>query len=383
MAEAIGTRDFFYYIVPGSMITVGLILLCDVFFIEFEITQFLSLQLTEVSFWIYVLLFGSASYFIGHVVIWPLGRMPLFKADRRGRITREVLQSRTYLIEPLCAYWNIDKRQLLKEDNWKVLQRIYRLTYRLVMQFGSQGTIEFLRRNAWIRRFHREMLIATTFFGSFVFVWGLASRSFFLFLGIPIIFPICTYVFRWRQRNSDMLRKRVILDQFFVLRATGHLRGIQDKNMIKQQSNIRNQESCMTLNRKALAEIEQLYEQWRHRDRLGWASAPVAITVSGVLVGIAYGYIPDSNPIVRSLILVLAIMWTFSMFIMITKNLELMRGTVEKLKGRDFDAPLFHYRKDRAMAKFAEKITVFELMLFLHIFLVLALCYMVAVTLIL
>lgn len=188
MAEAIGTRDFFYYIVPGSMITAGLILLSDVFFVEFEITKFLSLELTEVSFWIYVLLFGSASYFIGHIVIWPIGRMQLFKADRRGRITREVLQFRTYLIEPLCAYWNIDKRQLLNEDNWKVLQRIYRLTYRLVMQFGSQGIVEFLRRNVWIRRFHREMLFATTFLGSSVFVWGLASRSLFLFLGIPTIF---------------------------------------------------------------------------------------------------------------------------------------------------------------------------------------------------
>jgi len=36
-----------------------------------------------------------------------------------------------------------------------------------------------------------------------------------------------------------------------------------------------------------LLEIDQLYENWRHRDNLGWASAPLTITVSGVLIGIA------------------------------------------------------------------------------------------------
>ena len=132
---------------------------------------------------------------------------------------------------------------------------------------------------------------------------------------------------------------------------------------------------------KGLLEIEQLYEQWRHRDNLGWASAPLTITVSSVLVGIAYGYIPDSKPIVRSFILLLAIVWSSSMFIMICKNLLFMRGTQEILKQKCFNVPLFPVPKDAKWLKFMKGIVVFKLILFVDAILIVALCYMLIETL--
>jgi len=132
-----------------------------------------------------------------------------------------------------------------------------------------------------------------------------------------------------------------------------------------------------------LLEIEQLYEQWRHRDNLGWTSAPLTITVSGVLIGIAYGYIPDSKPLVRALILGLAIVWTFSMFIMLGKNLLFMRGTKEEiLAKKGFNAPIFPVPKDEKWLKAIKGIVVFKLILLIDVTLIIALCYMLVETLI-
>jgi len=133
---------------------------------------------------------------------------------------------------------------------------------------------------------------------------------------------------------------------------------------------------------KELLEIEQLYEMWRHRDNLYWASAPVSIIVSGVLVGIAYGYIPDSKPMVRSLVLVLTIIWTASMFIMICKNELFIRGTRERLRKRDFNVPLYPTPKDVGGLKFIKGVVVFKLMFLMYIMLISVFCYMLVETLI-
>lgn len=239
MAETIGTIgtiDFFYYLLPGSMITVGLVLLYDMFSPGFEALQFLSLELTEASFWIYLVLFGFISYLLGHIVIWPISREI---KSRKGKTSRKVLKGRPYLIDPICSYWNIDKKTLLSEKRWLRRQRIYGWTYRLVMQIGSEATIERLRRNIWVRRFHRNMVVATVFLGVSLCLWGLTSDNILWILGAPLIFPGCTFLFGYRQKNSDEARKRIVLDHFFVLWATKLLPETQNKEEIKKLLKLR------------------------------------------------------------------------------------------------------------------------------------------------
>ena len=77
-------------------------------------------------------------------------------------------------------------------------------------------------------------------------------------------------------------------------------------------------------------EYSQLSEDWRHRDRLFFVIPPIIITVSGVFIGVAFGYI--TNLWIRLILLSIVVIWTFTMVVTLHKNIFLKKGTEELLK---------------------------------------------------
>ena len=128
---------------------------------------------------------------------------------------------------------------------------------------------------------------------------------------------------------------------------------------------------------KELIEIEQLYEQWRHRDKLLWSSAPISLTIAGILVAVAYQYVPDSEYKIRALIITLAIIWVFTMVVMLCKNMIYQKGTEELLGGKDI---VLHKPNDFSwyFKPFSWMPAAYELVLLVDSILILALCYMLA-----
>ena len=77
-------------------------------------------------------------------------------------------------------------------------------------------------------------------------------------------------------------------------------------------------------------EYSQLSEDWRHRDRLFFVIPSIIITVSGVFIGVAFGYI--TNLWIRMILLSIVVIWTFTMVVTLHKNIFLKKGTEELLE---------------------------------------------------
>jgi hypothetical protein len=78
-------------------------------------------------------------------------------------------------------------------------------------------------------------------------------------------------------------------------------------------------------------EYKECSEDWRNRDRLIWATLPIAATIDGVLVGVAYGYIKDNKP-VRFLILLIGVVLTLVMLISLIRHRMYQQGSEEQIR---------------------------------------------------
>jgi hypothetical protein len=79
-------------------------------------------------------------------------------------------------------------------------------------------------------------------------------------------------------------------------------------------------------------EYKECSEDWRHRDRLIWATLPVAATVAGVIVGVAYGYIPDDKLWIRLCLLLIGVFLTLVMLISLIKHRLFQEGSREQIR---------------------------------------------------
>jgi hypothetical protein len=97
-------------------------------------------------------------------------------------------------------------------------------------------------------------------------------------------------------------------------------------------------------------EYKECSEDWRHRDRLIWATLPIAATAGGVIVGIAYGQIPDDKLPIRFFTLVVGVILTSVMLISLIRHRMFQEGSgeqiqslQEQLKIKDWDkSPRIH-----------------------------------------
>jgi hypothetical protein len=79
-------------------------------------------------------------------------------------------------------------------------------------------------------------------------------------------------------------------------------------------------------------EYKECSEDWRNRDRLIWATLPVAATVAGVIVGVAYGQIPDDKLWIRLCLLLLGVFLTLVMLISLIKHRFFQQGSEEQIQ---------------------------------------------------
>jgi hypothetical protein len=80
------------------------------------------------------------------------------------------------------------------------------------------------------------------------------------------------------------------------------------------------------------AELKECSEDWRHRDRLIWATLPVAATVGAVIVGVAYGQIPDDKLWIRLCILLIGVVLTLVMLISLIRHRMYQEGSEEQIQ---------------------------------------------------
>jgi hypothetical protein len=78
-------------------------------------------------------------------------------------------------------------------------------------------------------------------------------------------------------------------------------------------------------------EYKECSEDWRHRDRLIWATLPVAATVGAVTVGVAYGQIPYCKPEVRFFLLLIGVVLAFVMLISLIKHRFYQQGSEQQI----------------------------------------------------
>lgn len=79
-------------------------------------------------------------------------------------------------------------------------------------------------------------------------------------------------------------------------------------------------------------EYKECSEDWRHRDRLIWATLPVAATVAAVIVGVAYGQILDDNLWIRLGLLVIGVFLTVVMLISLIRHRMYQEGSQEQIR---------------------------------------------------
>ena len=79
-------------------------------------------------------------------------------------------------------------------------------------------------------------------------------------------------------------------------------------------------------------EYKECSEDWRHRDRLIWAALPIAATAGGVIVGIAYGQIPDDKLLIRFFTLVVGVILTSVMLISLIRHCMYQKGSEEQIQ---------------------------------------------------
>ena len=78
-------------------------------------------------------------------------------------------------------------------------------------------------------------------------------------------------------------------------------------------------------------EYKECSEDWRNRDRLIWATLPIAATIDGVLVGIAYRYIQHNKP-ARFCIVLIGLVLTFVMLISLVRHRMYQQGSEEQIR---------------------------------------------------
>jgi hypothetical protein len=78
-------------------------------------------------------------------------------------------------------------------------------------------------------------------------------------------------------------------------------------------------------------EYKECSEDWRNRDRLIWATLPIAATIDGVLVGVAYGYIQHNKPM-RFFILLIGVVLTLVMLISLVRHRMFQQGSEEQIR---------------------------------------------------
>ena len=83
-------------------------------------------------------------------------------------------------------------------------------------------------------------------------------------------------------------------------------------------------------------EYNECSEDWRNRDRLIWATLPVAVTVSSVIIGVAYGSIPNSELEIRLLVLLMGGAFAVVMLISLVKHRYYQEGSEEQIKRLQF-----------------------------------------------
>jgi hypothetical protein len=79
-------------------------------------------------------------------------------------------------------------------------------------------------------------------------------------------------------------------------------------------------------------EYKECSEDWRHRDRLIWATLPVAATVGAVIIGVAYGQSLDDKPGVRFGILLIGVFLTLVMLISLIRHRMYQEGSDEQMR---------------------------------------------------
>ena len=79
-------------------------------------------------------------------------------------------------------------------------------------------------------------------------------------------------------------------------------------------------------------EYKECSEDWRHRDRLIWATLPVAATVGAVTVGVAYGQIPYFQHEFRFCLLFIGVVLTFVMLISLIKHRFYQQGSEQQIR---------------------------------------------------
>lgn len=78
-------------------------------------------------------------------------------------------------------------------------------------------------------------------------------------------------------------------------------------------------------------EYKECSADWRYRDRLIWATPPILITVSGALVGIAYGTLRD-NPEARLIVLAIASIFAYLMMLSLVRHRMFQEGSREQME---------------------------------------------------
>lgn len=79
-------------------------------------------------------------------------------------------------------------------------------------------------------------------------------------------------------------------------------------------------------------EYKECSEDWRHRDRLIWATLAGVATVAGVIVGVAYGQSLDDNLGVRFWILFIGVILTLVMLISLIRHRMYQEGSEQQIQ---------------------------------------------------
>jgi hypothetical protein len=89
-------------------------------------------------------------------------------------------------------------------------------------------------------------------------------------------------------------------------------------------------------------QYRQCREDWRHYDRLIWATPSIVITISGVILGISYGYLTNGMEllIIRACLLFVLAVWISTLLIALSKHRFFQVGRTDLSQGLEADSLL-------------------------------------------
>jgi F0F1-type ATP synthase assembly protein I len=98
-------------------------------------------------------------------------------------------------------------------------------------------------------------------------------------------------------------------------------------------------------------EYKECSEDWRHRDRLIWATLAGVATIAGVIVGVAYGQSLDDKLGVRFWILFIGVILTLVLLISLIRHRMYQEGSEEQIQSllniKDwYSSPRIHRPRD-------------------------------------